>query len=207
VPVLPPFHVFRDFLPDRERAALLDFTLANRESFEPTTVTRNSEAMVDPQSRVSSKLPDLGPLATGLRQALRDASPEIFARIGIRPFDIGRIEVELVAHNDGAHFVRHCDTLVGRNRHRDSSGAPADRMVSGVYYFFREPKRFTGGQLRLHAFVAAGEAEQCVDVKPAQNSLVVFPSFASHEVTRVSCPSRRFEDSRFAVNCWFYRAP
>ena len=206
--MLPPFHVFRDFLPEPERAELLDFALASEESFVPTTVLRDAEAVVDPDSRISSKLADLGRLGPGLREALRRAAPDIFARTGVRPFDIARIETELVAHNDGAHFARHYDTLVGRNRQRDSSGAPADRVVSGVYYFFREPKRFTGGELRLHAFLpAAGSSRlDCVDIAPTQNSLVVFPSFAPHEVTKVSCPSRRFEDSRFALNCWFYRA-
>jgi Rps23 Pro-64 3,4-dihydroxylase Tpa1-like proline 4-hydroxylase len=205
VPLLPPFHVFRDFLPDAERAALLDFALASEESFVPTTIVRNAEAVVDVDSRISTKLPDLGPFTGRLRRALRDSSGDIFARTGVRPFDVGRIEVELVAHNDGAHFARHSDTLAGANRQRGPDGAPADRVVSGVYYFYREPKGFAGGELRLHAFDFDGAAGDFVDIEPAQNSLLVFPSFAAHEVRRVSCPGRRFEDSRFAVNCWFHR--
>jgi Rps23 Pro-64 3,4-dihydroxylase Tpa1-like proline 4-hydroxylase len=33
-----------------------------------------------------------------------------------------------------------------------------------------------------------------------------FPSWAPHEVMPISCPSKRFTDSRFAINYWVYRA-
>lgn len=204
--LLPPHHVFQAFLPDEDRTALLDFAVASEKAFVPTTVARNSTMVADPELRVSSKLPDLGPFKPRLREALRAASGDIFACTGVRPFEIGRIELELVAHNDGAHFVRHRDTLVGGSRAPAERGGHADRIVSGVYYFFAEPKAFSGGELRLHAFASAGSGEEWIDIEPAQNSLVVFPSLAPHEVLKVSCPSRRFADSRFAVNCWFYRA-
>ena len=86
-----------------------------------------------------------------------------------------------------------------------------DRLLSAVYYFHREPKRFTGGQLRLHRSTPDDDpsdpepirnpADQ-IDIEPKRNSLLVFPSWASHEVLPVDCPSSRFEDHRFAVNIW-----
>jgi Rps23 Pro-64 3,4-dihydroxylase Tpa1-like proline 4-hydroxylase len=45
------------------------------------------------------------------------------------------------------------------------------------------------------------------DIEPGQNRLVAFPSWAPHEVMPISCPSRRFIDSRFAVNCWAWAGP
>jgi Rps23 Pro-64 3,4-dihydroxylase Tpa1-like proline 4-hydroxylase len=45
------------------------------------------------------------------------------------------------------------------------------------------------------------------DVEPLHNSLVVFPAWLPHEVLKVSCPSGRFADSRFAINCWFHGVP
>jgi len=39
-------------------------------------------------------------------------------------------------------------------------------------------------------------------IEPAQNRLVVFPSFVRHEVRKISCPSHDFADSRFSINCW-----
>jgi Rps23 Pro-64 3,4-dihydroxylase Tpa1-like proline 4-hydroxylase len=44
-----------------------------------------------------------------------------------------------------------------------------------------------------------------VDIEPANDTLVFFPSWYPHEVLPVSCPSGRFEDSRFAINCWVHR--
>lgn len=85
-----------------------------------------------------------------------------------------------------------------------------DRVLSAVYYFYREPKGFSGGALRLYRFGARpaeanGDPSNWVDVEPHRNSLVAFPSFALHEVLNVDCPSGSFENFRFALNCWFCR--
>ena len=76
------------------------------------------------------------------------------------------------------------------------------RALSGVYYLHRAPKGFSGGALR---FYAIGDANRFVDVEPVHNSLLVFPSWAPHEVMPISCPTGAFMDSRFAVNCWLHR--
>jgi SM-20-related protein len=102
-----------------------------------------------------------------------------------------------VAHNDGAFYKRHIDT-------RGTSALGSIRVPSGVYYFHSQPKAYTGGALRLHA-IADPQTRRFVDVEPAHDSLVVFPAWAPHEVMPISCPSKRFIDSRFAVNCWVYR--
>lgn len=201
--LLPPFHVFEDFLPDQERQALLDFAVANEAQFAPTTIRRGSEGVVDPTQRISVKLKSLGAFKDRLRAILRRSSHAIFERVGMQPFEIAGIELELVAHGDGAHFGRHIDSFTGPHRHSGEKGLPTHRAVSGVYYFYSEPKSFSGGELRIHSF--ASDSEAAVDIIPAQNSFVVFPSFAPHEVLPVTCPSRRFADSRIAVNCWFHK--
>jgi SM-20-related protein len=37
------------------------------------------------------------------------------------------------------------------------------------------------------------------------NTFVVFPSWVLHEVLPVSCPTKQFIDSRFALNFWLWR--
>ena len=91
------------------------------------------------------------------------------------------------------------DTYVGDARRA------SDRLLSAVYYFHAEPKAFSGGALRLYPFGAKKDEDSFADVQPEQNTLLVFPSWAPHEVLPVSCPSGRFSDSRFAVNCWIHR--
>jgi Rps23 Pro-64 3,4-dihydroxylase Tpa1-like proline 4-hydroxylase len=76
-------------------------------------------------------------------------------------------------------------------------------VLSGVYYFHRLPKPFSGGALRLHAI---GDESRFADIEPACDTLVVFPAWAPHEVLPVRCPSGAFMDSRFSINCWAYRA-
>ncbi|MGZ8337145.1 MAG: 2OG-Fe(II) oxygenase [Allosphingosinicella sp.] len=135
-----------------------------------------------------------------LRQRIELAMPEIFGGAGLKPFHVSRLETELVVYNDGTHFRPHYDTF------RDGA-AHSDRLLTGVYYFHAEPKGFTGGELRLYRFGATEAAPgDYVDIEPEQNTLLVFPSWSTHEVRTVHCPSGRYGDSRFAMNCWLERA-
>ncbi|MEG3148710.1 2OG-Fe(II) oxygenase [Sphingomonas sp. ZT3P38] len=185
-----------DFLPPDEHAALLDWTIAGAAGFVPAGLAGNR---VDPAVRNALTLRDLGPHHAILESRVRAAVPGWIAALRVTPFAISEVELELAAHNDGAHFTLHSDTYTRDQRAR------GDRMLSAVYYFHREPQGFSGGCLRLHR-IGAQVGDTGIDVPPAQNSLVVFPSWAPHEVLPVSCPSRAFADSRFAVNCWIYRA-
>lgn len=202
---LPPHRSFKGWLPADDHAALLEWTLGQEHGFEPTTVIRAGAEVIDPASRKSSRLPRFGPLKEMFVGHVMDRASEIFAGAGTRPFEVGRVEVEIAAHNDGAHFYAHTDIPIGGHREGLEGNEGYDRVVSAVYYFHGEPKGFSGGELRLHRFGGSGAEGEFVDVAPDQNSLVVFPSWARHEVLLVSCPSGRFADSRFAVNCWLHR--
>jgi Rps23 Pro-64 3,4-dihydroxylase Tpa1-like proline 4-hydroxylase len=59
--------------------------------------------------------------------------------------------------------------------------------------------------LRIYAFADEKETGAFVDIEPTNDTLVFFPSWFPHEVLPVACPSGRFEDSRFAINCWVRR--
>ncbi len=131
----------------------------------------------------------------------------IKTKTGTRPFALEALELELAAHGDGAHFAAHRDIPVGQGRQPlggDGSGK-LDRIVSAVLYVHNEPKGFSGGALRLHRFGSNGAPGDYLDLEPEGNSLLVFPAWAAHEVLTVNCPSRAFEDYRYAVNCWFCR--
>jgi Rps23 Pro-64 3,4-dihydroxylase Tpa1-like proline 4-hydroxylase len=192
---MAPHHVYRDFLGAETRASLLDWALANEHRFAPS----KTEGGYDPAKRVSSVLNDLGPLRPALKARLLADAPAIMAQLGMRPFTPSKVEIEMAAHNQGAHFGAHVDTRVGRFADRLH-----DRLLSGVYYFHREPKAFSGGMLRIFRFGSTGQGDDA-RIAPEQNSLAVFPSWATHAVTHVECPSGAFADSRFALNIWIYR--
>jgi Rps23 Pro-64 3,4-dihydroxylase Tpa1-like proline 4-hydroxylase len=195
---IAPHRRHRSFLAASEQAALLDWTLSNEARFAPGQLKKGQ---VNSEIRRSKVLKDLGPLRPMFKSRLLDHLPRMTEGLGVASFAPSRIELEIVAHNDGDRFVQHIDTYRGEDRPERG-----DRVLSGVYYFHREPKAFGGGELRLHRFGATlGAAEDFIEIEPDQNSLVVFPSWAPHEVRPVTCPSGAFGDSRFSVNCWIYR--
>ncbi|MES2444582.1 MAG: 2OG-Fe(II) oxygenase [Pseudomonadota bacterium] len=197
---VPPHLMRRDFLAAGEHAALRDWALGQEHDLAPSTVggagavvegTRNSMRLRSALPRESSD---------ALSGRVLGALPELLDGLGLAPFPVESVVLSLVVYNDGAFYRRHVDTATGG---RDAG----KRMLTGVYYFHREPQGYSGGALRLHPLSAPPEGEApFVDIAPAQNSLAVFPSWAPHEVRPVACPSGRYEDSRFAINCWVRRA-
>jgi SM-20-related protein len=190
--LMPPYLVLPDFFDEETVAGLLDYAISHQSDFRPTEV--GTIGRVDPSFRISLSLGDLGKFRQMLEAKILGLLPMLVAQLRVSPVDEPKLMIELVAHGDGAFYKRHIDTA----RDRDNTRI---RILSGVYYFNAEPKAFTGGALRLHA-IGGKESENFVDVEPARNSLAVFLAWAPHEVLPISCPSKRFIDSRFAINCW-----
>jgi len=194
---LPPHALRHGVLPADEHAALLEWTLANEAALAPSVTTG---AGADPQLRRARSLYGDAPWKAPMGERILALVPGLVAELGMVPFEIERLEIEMVAYPDGGFIDRHFDTATRGTRH------PHDRVVSVVYYFHREPKPYRGGELRLLPRVPLPGGPSHVDIVPEQNSLVAFPSWAIHEVLPVSSPSGRFEDSRFAINFWVLRA-
>lgn len=208
---IPPHAQLRGFLPQGDHEALLDYVLAGETGFSAARVSSGRAGtadQLDPNMRVAATRRDFGPLRPVIEARLMDALTEIRRLTGGGGPMPTSLELELAAHGDGAHFKPHTDTSLGSDRKPLGAAPGEDRLISGVYYFHRQPKGFSGGELRLYRFgldLTAGEPDpgDFVDLEPIDNSFVAFPSWAAHEVRRVDCPSGRFADYRFAVNCWY----
>jgi SM-20-related protein len=194
--LMPPYVVLRDFLDEETVAGLLNYAVVRQSDFTPTRL--GSIGRVDPSVRISMSLRDLGKFRQVLKAKVLGLLPTLIAQLRVSPVDEPKLETELVAHGDGAFYQRHIDTQTAH--YQDIKRI---RLLSGVYYFNAEPKAFTGGALRLHA-IQGEEGKNFVDIEPARNSLLVFLAWAPHEVLPISCPSKRFIDSRFAINCWVH---
>ena len=194
---MPPFSVYRGFLNSTMHASLLAWAIENEAKFEVSLVSR--KAKHEPSIRTSFCVSDFGPMMALFCQRLLDLAPTLIRDLHVTPFEPSTVELEMVANNHGAFFKRHIDTFTGSGRQA------GERMLSAVYYFHAEPKAFSGGALRLYSLGTKVEERNFTDVHPEQNMLLVFPSWWVHEVLPISCPSRRFSDSRFNVNCWVHR--
>jgi len=142
----------------------------------------------------------LGDLEDELRGRARETLSAMFQQFGAARFEPSKFELEMVAHGDEAFYGKHRDTNVLTGPKFNNR-----RIISAVYYFHRVPKAFSGGTLRIYSFVGDQDTGAFIDVEPTNDTLVFFPSWFPHEVLPVVCPSGRFEDSRFAINCWIRR--
>lgn len=196
---VPPYGLLHNWLGIQTINKLLDIARASEHLFREAKVG-HAETRIDHTRRRSRRLQNLGEFAGEIEAKMREILPTIFAKLGNTPFIPCGFEVELVAHSDGAYYTRHIDTLT---QIKDAIG---HRVVSAVYYFHAQPKGFTGGALRLYSLSAGSQSSRSVDIEPDNDTLVFFPSWFPHEVLPVKCPSGRFLDSRFAINCWILRS-
>jgi hypothetical protein len=195
-------HVVQDdFLEPAEFEDLLAYCLDREPDFVESRVigAGSASGMVKPDHRNSRALFDIGEHRTAIEARVRDCLPEVFEKLGFEPFEPSNIEASISATNDGGFFRQHND-----NGH----DLLHTRRLTFVYYLFREPQAFDGGDLRLFETQYADgrylPTERSEAIPVMRNRVVFFPSVLSHEVMEVSCPSGAFADSRFAVNGWVH---
>lgn len=182
-----------DFLPADVNQSLLDGLLSDLDAFEDAKSSLRTLGRGKVSHAVrSTKTTDLPPAMSDLfRAAISAQLPKLAPDIGLQMRDDFTFEITGALHQDGGFFKPHIDVKTG------TSDATV-RYISAVYYLSHTPQQFSGGQFRLHALM--GGAHQ--DFEAINNALMVFPSFAPHEVLPISVPSGRAEDGRFSINCW-----
>ena len=193
-----PFVRVTNFLAPSECDRLLALGLAAREHFAPARVGAG-HARVDSEVRVTLEMGDRRSAMEVHRRIApkaRSLVPEILARL--RMDGIGRylIEMSMRVYLDGGFYTPHCD---------DRPQSKSRRKLSFVYFFHREPRRFSGGDLLLYDTSADAGAGSLLlrgfsRFVPLCNSIVFFPSACLHEVTPVQCGTDDFGDGRWVMN-------
>ncbi len=198
------FVEIENFLTESEQEELWQFTKNHNKGFVSSDIYNEKLSVNDRQySRHSSILDPPFTLAPLIVEKVRQVIPQVLEPLQTQEFPIGPIEAQLTAHNDGEYYKLHNDNGIE---------ALASRTLTFVYYFYQEPKAFTGGELRIYDGELEGEKEMrflpkgCHVVVPRNNCIVFFPSQLMHEVTQVQCPSQSFLDGRFTVNGWIHDA-
>jgi len=194
--------VLDEFLAPQELAELTSFAMEHEAEF------RNSEVIsptieggvVNYDHRRSRVMMDLGRHQDLIVERIQKVLPLVLEKLGMAEFTIAGVEAQITSSNDGDFFHFHSD---------NASERVACRHLTFVYFFHQEPRRFEGGELRIHdarleegVYVSEGGYQTIV---PEQNQIVFFPCPLMHEVTPVKCASQRFADSRFTLNGWLRR--
>jgi SM-20-related protein len=185
-----------DLLGAAEKARLLDRVIARAADLAPSRV--GGPIREHRRSRVVDRPEEL---TAALVRRVRELVPQLCEQLEVAPFLVGQIEAQITVHNDGDYYRVHTDNGTEETRTRE---------ISYVYYFHRQPKQFTGGELALFDAGLDGEGRTVplgspIVVEPADDSLVAFPSSCLHEVRPVEMPSHALEDGRFTVNGWVRR--
>jgi Rps23 Pro-64 3,4-dihydroxylase Tpa1-like proline 4-hydroxylase len=197
---------FENFLSADEHKQLLEFVVSQEENFNSSTVnfktrdmaTKPDTPVVNEKIRRSKTLDRLGRFEDAFNERIKQIIVDVLKRLNHPQFEIERIEIQATASGDGDYFRMHQD------RDEDST-----REISFVYFFYQEPKRFSGGELRIFETEIINQRPVPVDrsqtLIPRQNQILFFPSRHEHEVLPVRVPSKAFPHSRFTINGWIHR--
>jgi len=191
---------FDDFLTLEENKQFLDIALQRKADFARAEVGDEIQNIDVRQSffMTSESFPKGAELIVS---KILKVVPEVIKFLNKPQFRVSKIEVQLTIHKDCCFYKLHTDN--------DPPGiGDCTREITYVYYLYREPKSFYGGELRIydtqianHSFRINGNFKE---IQPQNNSIVFFDSRCLHEVMPVSCSSKSFEDSRFTINGWIH---
>ena len=195
-----PVVVFEEFLAPAELQWLHAYAAAREPDFVASQVIgADREGVKDPRYRRSRVLYDVGGFHDLLGHRIMHTLPVIQFRLGVAPFQVTALELQLTASNDGEFFRAHTDS---------DDGPVSGRTITFVYFCHREPRAFAGGALRIYgrdSVTGADLTDLGHEIEPTQNSIVFFPSNRLHEITPVGCPSGTLLDSRITLNGWLHR--
>lgn len=189
-----------NFLPEEEHRRVFDLACEHRDAFvDSGLVDHDGGERKDYGFRKSRTLSGshLERIWELFDQRLRGMLPHVRRELGLPWFPVGEVERQLTVHAGGGFFAPHRDT-----------GHPtvANRRISCVYYFHTNPRRFTGGELKLFDSWVTDHgttpAATYTALSSLDNSAVFFASDTFHEVCPVQCETDEFADSRFAVTIW-----
>lgn len=189
-----PFVYLTDVLTGKERERLWKLALSQREAFEASAVVGG---VVDTDYRNSHGLHRfnlLAPVRAWYLPRLKALLEGRFDHLGEAPFEPSKAEMHLLSYRDGEFFKAH-----------DDNRRSVTRRLTAVYYFFRDPKQFSGGDLLLYDTDLENRLPlaRFTRLVPENNSLVLFPSSYFHQVTPIHGP-REIEDGRFALVTWLH---
>lgn len=176
---------------------LFQFAVDRERDFHPTLLIHSedekSERVVNLNIRRSLSLisSDVDKLIDKVCREVLGSDADITRRLGLPRIRWPHTTGSCIAYNDQDFVGAHDDTV------RSVFG---ERRIGCLYYFYREPKQFSGGEFILYC-----DGKKHV-IEPESGTMVLFPVTLRHEVYPISVPSKRFEDGRFVLAGFIWEA-
>ncbi|MEL6461119.1 MAG: 2OG-Fe(II) oxygenase [Cyanobacteria bacterium J06621_15] len=186
-----------NFLPEEEYQQVLNTAFNKQSEFKDSRTVTNTE-----NYRQSLILPgkEFSEVYYLIKNKLLEQFPSLINQLQHPEFSVSHVEMQMTAHNDGAFYKAHTDA---------GSEKTKTRELTYVYYFYQEPKQFSGGELKIYDTEVQDkkviQKENSQVIEPRNNSIVFFNSRCKHEVLPISCSSNEFKASRFTLNGWLRR--
>ena len=191
-----PFVQMRNFLTPEQCDRLSILAAEGSARLAPARSGKKGTARENPEIRITLEVDDRTrqDFSPWFTQKIRSCVPEVLERL--RMEDIGRygIQMNMRVYLTGGFYRAH---------HEGAYDPDHPRKLSFVYFFHREPRRFSGGDLLLYdadADTRACSFEEFSRIVPLRNSIVFFPSLSWHQVTPVQCETNDSGDGRWVVN-------
>jgi hypothetical protein len=192
-----PFVVTDGHLPSDQHEEILHLACEHIASMHPARV--GDDHRVDVVARSSWRLlhNTLELKLPWFAGHIKSRLESVVRQLGMRDFDCGEIELQMIAHLSGGFY----------KIHRDNSGdSMCGRTISFSYYFYRQPKSFSGGDLLLYdTDLDTGKfGATFTRIVPDDNRIVFFPSSFCHQVTTVRIVKPDATFGRFALTGWVH---
>lgn len=183
-----------NFLTPQEHQQVLEIASSKQSEFVDSKTVTNAANYRQSSILYATLFPDFYYL---VKKKILNLLPLVLQHLNHPEFTVSRVEMQMTAHNDGCFYKVHTDA---------GSEKTKDRQLTYVYYFYQEPKQFSGGELKIYDTELRDNSfqqkENSQTIEPRNNSIVFFNSRCKHEVLPISCPSRNFHHSRFTLNGW-----
>ena len=194
----------RDFFTESVNKAIIEEALANESKFETaSTVDAVDDYRVNllcSYDKIYANKRDESALITAL-QTKFTLSDEFASMLSSSEFPLSEFkltnnhETQVSRYGEGGHYFYHID----RN---DKVG----RLITVIYYFFKEPKAWSGGELCItnslaHNSKLIEENPNIKTIMPENNMAVIFSTQILHCVLDTKSP-KEFDKGRFSANIW-----
>ncbi len=192
-----PFTIINSFLSTQEREYFWHKATAKNAAYKHAGVSKDNDFIMDRSGRKTDVLKLDEQEKHTIRGKVSALVEPMCTRFGLPLQKIKMIEVKITAHREGGFFKIHQDGF-------QNCPENGTRFLSWVYYFHAQPKPYQGGDLVLFDSTCDPSHHICNPLNytrytPADNQLIIFPSWFYHGVTPVKRLQESPYASRFAV--------